>query len=269
MSPSQLPIDCAIREVEQLRKTLKQKHSLQVGSEEERSLISATAYSWFQNHRVALKSIVDDNLAAIDEMYKELLAASERYSLRSKYAANLKALKESLVDLRSRHAVSLAASASQYTSDQPPAFASLISDASMQQILTRRWQECVTCIGANAPLAAIVMMGGLLEALLLARILREPKKDRVFKASNAPKDKITGKTSPLNEWFLRDYIDVAHEVKRISKSAKDVGTVLRDYRNYIHPHKEASHGVALEQKDAMVLWEVCKSLSKQVLSSVP
>lgn len=178
MNGSPMPIDAAIREVEQLRKTLRRKDSPQVWSDEERSLISATAYSWFQNHREVLKPLIDtDSLALADEIYQAILAASGRNSSRSRYSEGLKKLKRLLVEIRSEHAVTLAGSALKRTSDQPPAFAPLISDEHMQRILTRRWWECVACIGANAPLAAIVMMGGLLEALLLARINTESKKD--------------------------------------------------------------------------------------------
>src|SRR6266511_2313693 len=78
-----------------------------------------------------------------------------------------------------------------------PDFSSLITDPQMQQILRRRWLECIDCISAGAPLAATVMMGGLLEALLLARINHEKNKAAVFKASTAPKDKASGQTLPL------------------------------------------------------------------------
>jgi hypothetical protein len=112
-------------------------------------------------------------------------------------------------------------------------------------------------------MAATVMMGGLLEALLLARILREEDKDPMFKASTAPKDK--GKTLQLKEWGLRNFIDVAHELGWISQGAKDVGDVLRDYRNYIHPQKEHSHGIRLTTDDARIFWKVGKSISRQVI----
>ena len=172
------------------------------------------------------------------------------------------------MELRSQNVLRLASSGTpQPTSDQPPKFAPLISDSVMQEILRRRWKECTICIDAGAPLAAIVMIGGLLEALLLARINRESNKAPIFKAANAPKDK-GGKTKPLNEWMLRSYIDVAHEMGWISQSAKDIGEVLRDYRNYIHPYKELSHGVTIETKDALILWEVSKSISRQVIDSV-
>jgi hypothetical protein len=51
------------------------------------------------------------------------------------------------------------------------------------------------------------------------------------------------------------------------KTAKDVGAVLRDYRNYIHPQKQLSHGVHLKLDDARLFWEVSKSISRQVIDS--
>ena len=112
-------------------------------------------------------------------------------------------------------------------------------------------------------------MGGLLEALLLARVNFETNKKPIFTAMAAPKDKATGNPHPLKEWALKDYIDVAHELGWITKSAKDVGEVLRDYRNYIHPHKEHSHKVKLSTRDGLILWGVAKSIATQVIASVP
>jgi len=75
-----------------------------------------------------------------------------------------------------------------------------------------------------------------MEALFLARINRLTNLALVFTATAAPKDK-AGKSKPLKEWGLKDYLDVAKELGWIRQSAKDVGQVLRDYRNYIHPEK--------------------------------
>jgi hypothetical protein len=66
--------------------------------------------------------------------------------------------------------------------------------------------------------------------------------------------------------MLASYIDVGHDLKWISRSAKDVAAILRDYRNYIHPEKERSHGVVLTADDATMLWEVTKSLSRELLA---
>jgi hypothetical protein len=150
------------------------------------------------------------------------------------------------------------------TTDTPPQFTPLISDPKMQAILQKRWQECVVCIRSGAPLAATVMMGGILEGLLLARINQISNKAPVFTATAAPRDQ-AGKTMPLKDWGLKNYIDVAHELGWITTTAKDIGEVLRDYRNYIHPQKEFSHGISLGRGDADMLWNIAKSMTIQIL----
>lgn len=151
------------------------------------------------------------------------------------------------------------------TPDAAPKFDPLVSDPRMQAILTRRWQECGICVKSGAPLAATVMMGGLLEGLLLAKINQLPNKSPVFSAASTPIDPKTRKAVQLKEWGLKNYIDVAHELGWITKATKDIGEVLRDYRNYIHPQKEFSHGITLEPGDALMLWEVAKSITLQLL----
>jgi len=59
----------------------------------------------------------------------------------------------------------------------------------MLAILTRRWAETLSCMRVDAHLAATVMMGGLLEAILLARVNRLTDLKPVFTARAAPKDK--------------------------------------------------------------------------------
>ena len=103
--------------------------------------------------------------------------------------------------------------------------------------------------------------------LLLGRINRETNKAPIFTAAAAPRDNL-GKTRTLNEWTLQNYIEVAHELKWIPVTTKDVGDVLRDYRNYIHPYKEMSKQVSLTSSDGALLWTIGKTIARQVLSSV-
>ena len=108
------------------------------------------------------------------------------------------------------------------------------------------------------------MIGGLLEALLLTRVNLLTDKEAVFKAAAAPKDKL-GKTLHLKDWGLKDFIDVACELKWITETHKDVSVILRDYRNYIHPHKEYQHRKRIEASDAGLLWDVGKNMLRQLL----
>jgi hypothetical protein len=102
--------------------------------------------------------------------------------------------------------------------------------------------------------------------LLLGRVNRETNKAPIFQAKSAPKDK-NGQPKALTHWNLKNYIDLAHELGWISASAKDVGEVLRDYRNHIHPFKQLSHAINLTNDDALLLWEVSKAVTRQVISS--
>ncbi|MBS1792103.1 MAG: hypothetical protein JST85_30635 [Acidobacteria bacterium] len=263
MNDAYSAIDAAIKEIDSLKRMLKKSSSQQVRSSEECSVIKAVCLTWFRNHRPIVEaSIGEDLLKDVDVVYKNILVASDRATLRSRYYQELKVAHSRLSEIRN---YTISSPPTTITADTPPSFAPLVSNVEMQEILKRRWSECAKCVEAGAPLAAIVMMGGLLEALLLARVNKATNKPAIFAATKAPKDKTTGKTLPLQEWTLRHYIDVAHELDWISASAKDVGEVVRDYRNYIHPHKELSHGVILNDGDANLFWEIAKSIARQIL----
>jgi hypothetical protein len=66
------------------------------------------------------------------------------------------------------------------------------------------------------------MMGGLLEALFVARANLMTNKTPLFRAKATPIDSKTKKPLALPEWTLRPYIDVAAELGWISRSGKDV-----------------------------------------------
>jgi hypothetical protein len=250
----------AIREAEQTRSATRKKRVPQVRGSE-RDAIRATALRWFREHRPKLVAVFPGlELQPVDEMYRRIVEASHKSVARSGYVETFKDVHDGLVQLRAGNVVKLAAT----TTDAPPDFSRLVSDVAMQAILERRWAECVICISYGAPLAATVMIGGLLEGLLLARVNGERNQAPIFTAGAAPKDR-QSQTLPLKDWTLRDYIAVAHELRWITVAAKDVSVVLRDYRNYIHPQKELSHGVSLATPDAIILWEIGKSISRQLL----
>ena len=270
MADGQVTIDAAVAEADSLRKVLKRQNIKQVQSDDERQIIKGIALAWFKKHRPILVALLgEDQVGDIDEIYRGLIEASGRATTRTKYLEALKAVKKRLGILQAEHVITLAAPATvaqppARTSDSPPQFTPLISDPKMQAILAQRWRECVICVNSGAPLAATVMMGGILEGLLLAKINQLPNMAPVFTAASAPRDK-AGKTLVLKEWTLKNYIDVAHELKWITTTAKDIGEVMRDYRNYIHPQKELSHGISLVQGDAQMLWEIAKTMILQIL----
>lgn len=257
-------IDAAIGEVDRLRKLVTKIKARQVRNAEHRDLLKATALSWFRSRRPAIVSAVPaDLLEAIDRPYRAILDACERDAARTTFLAAATHVKSALVVARGAVLVPTRTARS---GDVPPDFVPLASDPSMQTILLRRWDECRRCLDAGAPLAATVMMGGLLEALFVARANKLADKSRLFKSPATPIDSKTKTPLDLRQWTLAPYIDVGHDLKWISRSAKDVAAILRDYRNYVHPEKERSHGVALTPDDAMMFWEVTKTLSRELLT---
>ncbi|MEQ1852553.1 MAG: hypothetical protein ABMA01_13295 [Chthoniobacteraceae bacterium] len=271
MTPALTAVELAITEVTKARASIRKKKTKQVSSVDEIDLLKSVSFAWFQTHRpVVTGHGSSPDLAVVDSAYRAIMDATGRHTTRSKYSDSLDHAKKSLVAVRGFVATNLTASSSvgaAHTSDAPPNFAPLASDTNMQAILQRRWNEVQRCVGSGSYLAATVMMGGLLESLLLARINGSPDKSRVFTAKSAPLDK-TGKPLPLSDWKLVKMVDVAHELNWVTKSAKDVGNVLRDFRNYIHPHKEYTDGVVILEEDARMFWEVTKSISRHVLASV-
>lgn len=257
-------IDGAIAEIDRVRKLLAKIKVRQIRNSEHRDVLKATALSWFRNRREHLVQGIPSNvLAAIDGPYRSILDATERDSAKGTYISAAKEAKQALLKARTEV---LVAAPVQQTTESAPDFSSLAADPAMQAILARRWEECVRCLTAGASLAATVMMGGLLEALFVSRANKLSNKAILFSSPSAPIDPKTKKPLDLRQWTLAPYIDVGHDLKWISRSAKDIAVILRDYRNYVHPEKERSHGVVLSSDDATMFWEVTKTLSRELLS---
>ena len=260
-------LDDLVREIDRALRVLKRINGAQVRNAEHRDFFRATALSWFHTRRtVVAQDMGTEVVEQIDTPYRTILDATDRHSSKNTYIEAAKLAKQTLIEARSRALVPVSSPAFQHTVDSAPGFGPLVSDPAMQSILERRWDECRRCIDAGAPLAATVMMGGLLEALLVARANKLSDKSKLFKASATPIDPKTKKPLDLRQWMLGPYIDVGHELMWISNSAKHVAVILRDYRNYIHPEKERSHGIALSTDDAAMFWELTKSLSRELLA---
>lgn len=260
-------VDRALRSVDDLRKQLGREKSRLVRSQDELALVKATCLAWFNNTRRELdRWEIGIELRPVDDGFDSVLRLVDKASLRGTYLAQLKDLRTRLASLRPQALRAQPKASPPSMLEAAPDFAPLATDQRMQAILTRRWQETGICLLGGASLAATVMMGGILEGLLLARLNLMADKAPAFKAKAAPRDK-QGKTLPLKDWTLHDYIGIGHELKWIGTPAKAIGTVLRDWRNFIHPAKEFTEGVSVTSEDAQMFWVVFVELSKQVLLS--
>lgn len=254
-------IDSSLGELDKLRKKLKSRKDKQVRSREERALAEATANAWFNSHSPKVRAYSVD-LKVVDSLYGTLLKLASNMPLRSKMCASIDSLKTMLVDIKIANAVAFTGPP-RGAGEISPDFGKLVKDPNMQQILIRRWAECENCVAVKATLASIVMMGGLLEALFLTRI-NVAGTASLSGNPKCPKEK-GGRIKSLKDWTLWDMIEVADAEKWISVTLKSIGHLLRDYRNWIHPHKELSSGTTLGPDDSQMLWQVVKEMAKQIL----
>lgn len=261
-------VDAAIEEVSRARKLLSNIKTSRVHKQDDLDAIKSLAYAWFKGHRPVIAEATSNlDLTQTDTHYQAVLDCTSKRAEKSKYLEYLQQVRSALLNLRAEALAAPSGNGKQTVDDLAPDFTPLVGNEEMRAILTRRWHECRKCVNAEAHLAAIVMMGGLLEALFVARANKMADKALLIAATSAPKDKSTGKTQNYQEWMLDSYIKVGRELAWITESARDVADVLKEYRNYIHPEKERRHGVVLALNDSSMFWQVTKALARQLLMS--
>lgn len=266
MSQAAGPLDDAILEIDRLRRQLKKVSSRQVENNTEREIVRAYSLAWTNSHRLKLADSVEANfLAGVDELYEKLHTASYRAISRVTYLSTIKDLRAALIELQ-KQIISGAARNTFAVPDFSP-----LAQEQMSSILSRRVEEVINSID-KAPLSATIMMGALLEALFLARVNLVQDKKPLFSLKTTPRDR-EGRPRELKDWGLNDYIEVGHEMGWIRKPAKDIGGVLRDYRNIIHPVKELTMlkeqriAVLIDASDAKMFWRVFSELCEQITAS--
>lgn len=261
-------IDAAINEVTTARARVLKIKTKQVSGVDAVASLKATAQTWFHTHKpLVVAGSLGLDLSAVDQHYTRVLDATAKYAAKQTYLDLLKAAKAALVAARTAALITPAPAVTANTDDLAPDFSPLAGNQEMRDILTRRWHECAKCVEANTHLAAIVMMGGLLEALFVARANKMADKAPLIGADNAPRDKTTGKVSNYQDWLLDSYIKVGRELNWITESAKAVADTLKEYRNFVHPAKELRYGVTLGLNDSSMFWQVTKALARQLLLS--
>lgn len=138
--------------------------------------------------------------------------------------------------------------------DFVPAFENIIGDPLLLQILAGRWKEVIVCIKSEAYLAAIIMMGSILEGVLLSVAITNPKEAN--KASSAPKDDKSGKVKKTHDWTLSNLIEVSHECGWIEQDIKRFSHTLRDYRNLVHPWEQRTRNEDPDKDTCKICWDV-------------
>ena len=139
----------------------------------------------------------------------------------------------------------------------PPNFVKITGDEALSAILIDRWGEINRCLTANAHLAGIILMGGIIEAVLLAIVKRNVDKAR--ECDSVPLDR-DGKVKKIRDWTLNELINVAHDCGWLKQDAAEFSHLLRKYRNLVHPWEEVISDYETPTKDSCsICWQTVRS----------
>lgn len=127
-------------------------------------------------------------------------------------------------------------------------------------VISERWLEAQKCQHANAYLAAVIMMGSILEALLLARATMSPQ--AAYGASAAVRNQ------PLPKWTLNTLIDVSAELGWIKSDRKSFGHALRDSRNVVHPWHHVTTKANFDKSTCVLCWQTLRASVHDLIASV-
>lgn len=147
--------------------------------------------------------------------------------------------------------------------DVPPDFGRLVRDEEMASVLKFRWEEAQRCVQAEAYLAAVVMMGSLLEGVLLAKMRAHP--EIANKANGAPSDRRTKQVKPFVKWRLAEMIQVAREQRWLREDVRAFSDALREYRNLVHPSAEFAGTERPDRRTCGICWQVVEAAVQQLL----
>lgn len=125
-----------------------------------------------------------------------------------------------------------------------------ITDEKFKAILTRDFEELNKCIDAKASKSVLILSGSIIESILTDYF------------SNFPPSGVNSKKVLSME--LAALIDLAFDNKLISQSTKDLSTVIKNFRNLIHPGREIRKNEKFDFNSAIV----AKSLLNIVLKEI-
>lgn len=146
-----------------------------------------------------------------------------------------------------------------------PDFERLTNDPTLAIILNSRWKEIINCIEDNSHLAAIILMGSVLEGLLVSLISQKPADAN--RSKSAPKDN-QGKIKKFGEWTFSDMINVASDCDWIQQDAKRFSHTLREYRNLVHPYEQRARNEIPDEDTCRICWEVVRAAINDIQNAI-
>jgi len=136
------------------------------------------------------------------------------------------------------------------------------SNQKLESIIQERWIDAQKCQHVEAYLAAIILMGSILEALLLAKA--SSNQEIAQRSPKAPKKK-DGTQIPVYDWNLSALIDVSVDCHWLKVDRGKFGHALRESRNVVHPWQHAAINADFDGSTCRTCWEVLNASVEDLL----
>jgi len=131
-----------------------------------------------------------------------------------------------------------------------------VADEELRAIVARDYGEVQRAFVAKCWKSAIIISGGIIEALLLD--LLDQNQTAALSAKAAPPQ------NDLRKWALSSLIDVAVELKLVSEGVEKLSHPVREYRNLIHPGVELRKKMKFDGEEARIALEVLHILDRDM-----
>jgi len=133
---------------------------------------------------------------------------------------------------------------------------SFVTNNKLKIIIERDYNYLNKCLVTEAWKPVIILAGGLVEALLLDKLLTDETKAK--SSHKAPKE------NDLKKWDLDKLIDVAVDLEIINLGVEKFSDAVRHYRNLVHPGRELSSGLKIEPQEAKIAVEILEILIRDL-----
>lgn len=125
-----------------------------------------------------------------------------------------------------------------------------ITDDKFREILERDFEELEKCIESKSAKSVLILSGSIIEAILTDYFVN-------FPTEGLTKKKVLGMD-------LYPLIELAREQELISQSTKELSTVIKNYRNLIHPGREVRKSESFDFDTAVVAKSLLNIILKEI-----
>lgn len=131
-----------------------------------------------------------------------------------------------------------------------------IQNPKLREIIERDYQEIQRAFVAQCWKSALILAGGLIEAILLDGL--EQKRDLALASSNAPKK------PDLSKWDLSNLIEVSVELQLVTSGVEKLSHPIREFRNLVHPGNELRKKLTYGGEEARIGLEVLNMIHRDL-----